>query len=192
MSTRKKIKAVSTGRGAAGQSDRSEAKSESKQGFVVTPLLGALLRVTHEALTQTILKCLSAQGIEMTETEFSVMRYPGPHGVRPIDLARQCDMTKQAMNYVLSGLEAKGYIKRKSSPGRRARTIFLTPKGWGLLATMRKCATDTERVWAEHIGVPRFEAVRASLHELATWLGKLEAPASDAVGNPVSRKFGRR
>ena len=167
------------------QRRRSPANSTPKQRLAVTPL-GALLRVTHEALTQANLQCLSAQGIELTEPELSVMRYPGPHGVRPIDLSRRCGITKQAMNYVLSGLETKGYVERKAAKGRRARTIILTAEGWKLLAAFRKCAADTEHVWAEHIGTSRFEAVRASLHELAAWLGALEAPASGAAGNPRS------
>ena len=107
--------------------------AESAEPFSVTPLLGALLRITHEALTLGILASLKHQGIEMTETEFSVMRYPGPDGMRPIDLARRCDMTKQAMNYVLAGFESKGYIERRSSAGQRSTTIYLTPKGWKLL-----------------------------------------------------------
>jgi DNA-binding MarR family transcriptional regulator len=167
------------------------AEIESEQGFVVTPLLGALLRVTHEALTQSILECLRTQGIEMTDTEFSVMRYPGPDKVRPIDLAQRCNITKQAMNYVLSGFEAKGYIERRSSPGRRARTIFLTPKGWKLLAATRKCATDIEHLWAARLSSRRLNALRASLYELAIWLGKLEPP-TDTVENPASQKFGTR
>src|SRR5436190_10238762 len=100
--------------------------AEPDEPFSVTPLLGALLRVTHEALTRGILDSLREQGIEMTETEFSVMRYPGPHGVRPIDLARRCNMTKQAMNYVLAGFETKGYIERRSPKGQRSTTVYLT------------------------------------------------------------------
>lgn len=111
----------------------------------------------------------------MTETEFSVMRYPGPDGVRPIDLARRCNMTKQAMNYVLAGFEAKGYIERRSPKGQRSTTIYLTRKGWKLLSATRHCATEIEEGWAAHIGARRFNALRASLHEIAVWLGKLPA-----------------
>jgi DNA-binding MarR family transcriptional regulator len=152
--------------------------AEPHQPFSVTPLLGALLRVTHEALTRGILDSLREQGIEMTETEFSVMRYPGPDGVRPIDLARRCNMTKQAMNYVLAGFEAKGYIERRSPAGQRSTTIYLTPNGWKLLSATRHCATEIEARWATHIGARRFNALRASLHEIAVWLGKLPATPS--------------
>lgn len=151
-----------------------------------------MLRVTHEALTQTILKGLRAQGIEMTETEFSVMRYPGPNGVRPTVLAQRCNMTKQAMNYVLAGLVAKGYITRKSLPGRRARMIFLTSKGWKVLAAQRKCAIDTEHEWARYIGERRFNVLHDSLYELAIWLGKLEAPAGTGAKNSASASGKRK
>jgi DNA-binding MarR family transcriptional regulator len=152
--------------------------AEQAKPFSVTPLLGALLRVTHEALTRGILESLREQGIEMTATEFSVMRYPGPDGVRPIDLARRCNMTKQAMNYVLAVFEAKGYIERKSPARQRSTTIHLTPKGWKLLSATRHCATEIEARWAAHIGARRFDALRASLHEIAVWLGKLPARPS--------------
>jgi DNA-binding MarR family transcriptional regulator len=155
-------------------------EAESAEPFSVTPLLGALLRVTHEALTRGILDSLREQGIEMTETEFSVMRYPGPDGVRPIDLARRCNMSKQAMNYVLAGFEAKGYIERKSPKGRRSTTIRLTPKGWKLLSMTRHCATDIEARWAAYIGSRRFNALRASLQDIAVWLGKLPAAATSS------------
>jgi DNA-binding MarR family transcriptional regulator len=144
----------------------------------VTPL-GAMLRVTHEALTREILTFLREQGIEMTATEFSVMRYPGPDGVRPIDLARRCNMTKQAMNYVLAAFEAKGYIERRSPVGQRSTTIYLTAKGWKLLSAIRQCASEIEARWAAHIGIRRFDALRASLHEIAVWLGKLPARATN-------------
>jgi DNA-binding MarR family transcriptional regulator len=108
----------------------------------------------------------------MTETEFSIMRYPGPDGVRPIDLARRCNMTKQLMNYVLAQFEAKGYIERRSPAGQRDTTIYLTPKGWKLHSATRHCAAEIEARWATHIGARRFDAVRAWLHEIAVWLGK--------------------
>ena len=149
----------------------------SEDRFVVTPLLGAMLRVTHEALTDTVLKRLEAHGIQMTETEVSVMRYPGPDSTRPIDLAQRCNMTKQAMNYVLTGMAAKGYIARKSVAGSRGRMVFLTAKGWRILAMQRQCTLEVEHEWAAQIGESRFDALRAALYELAISLGKLEPPA---------------
>jgi hypothetical protein len=32
---------------------------------------------------------------------------------------------------------------------------------------------EIEREWAEHLGAKRFKALRATLHDLALWLGKL-------------------
>ena len=190
MSTHKRAAPYPISRAGA---KRAGGATGPQKGFVVTPLFGAMLRVTHEALTQTILSGLRAQGIEMSGTEFSVMRYPGPDGVRPTVLAQRCNMTKQAMNYILAGLAAKGYIERRSSPGRRARMIFLTSKGWKVLAAQRKCAIDTEHEWAAHIGERRFSVLHDALYELAVWLGKLEAPAAakGPASLPVRRKPAR-
>lgn|SRR5262249_22931857 len=162
------------------EESRQRFIAETAQALAVEPQepvtpLGAMLRVTHEALTREILDSLREQGIEITENEFSVMRYPGPDGVRPIDLARRCNVTKQTMNYVLMGFETKGYIERRSPVGQRSTTIRLTPKGWKLFSATRRCATEIEARWAAHIGARRFNALRASLHEIAVWLGKLPA-----------------
>jgi DNA-binding MarR family transcriptional regulator len=170
-------------------SRRSEPAGRSEQTVPSSPPLGALLRITHEALTQAIIEGLLEQGIEMTETEFSVMRYPGPDGVRPIDLAQRCNMTKQAMNYVLASFEAKGYIERKSAPGRRASIVTLTPMGWRLLSATRKCAASIENQWASRIGKRRFSALRASLYELAISLRKAQ-PASENVKATADPKRG--
>lgn len=176
-------------RSAPAATGRTATAGRSQHAAPAGPPLGALLRITHEALTRAILDCLREQGIEMTETEFSLMRYPGPDGIRPIDLAQRCNMTKQAMNYVLAGFEAKEYIERKSSPGRRGSIVSLTPKGWKLLAATRRCAAGIEEQWASRIGKRRFKVLRAALYELAVGLGKVQPSPTAAThaGNGKSR-----
>jgi len=39
-------------------------------------------------------------------------------------------MTKQAMNYLLGQLEARGYIERRAEMGSSRRLVFLTNRGW--------------------------------------------------------------
>ena len=76
------------------------------------PLIGALLRITHEAVRQQVLADVRAAGFELSSAEFAVMQYPGPDGLRPIDLAKQCNVSKQGVNYLLAGLMERGYIER--------------------------------------------------------------------------------
>jgi len=148
-------------------------KSKSLQQQAVTPLIGALLRLPHEVVVVRMLATINTNGFDITHTELAVFLYPGPEGRRPIDLARQCDMTRQAMNYVLAGLENRGYILRQDGPSATARAVYLTDKGWALIAQIRKCVVEIEKEWAAHLGEQRFMALRETLHDLSLWLGKL-------------------
>ena len=139
----------------------------------LTPLIGSLLRLPHEVVTERLLLVLADKGFDITATELGVFLYPGPDGRRPVDLARQCHMTRQAMNYVLAGLERRGYIERQDVAGTAARVVHLTAKGWETVEPIRSCAVEIEQEWAAHLGAQRFEALRDTLHDLAMWLGKL-------------------
>jgi DNA-binding MarR family transcriptional regulator len=45
-------------------------------------------------------------------------------------------MTKQAMNYLLGQLEARGYIERRAEKGSSRRLVFLTNRGWQVRETI--------------------------------------------------------
>jgi DNA-binding MarR family transcriptional regulator len=139
----------------------------------ITPLIGSLLRLPHEVVVARILEALNADGFEVTVTELAVFLYPGPEGRRPIDLARQCNMTRQAMNYVLAGLERRDYIERCTAPGKATRVVRLTDRGWKMIARIRSCVAAIEQEWAAHLGPRRFKALREALNDLSQWLGKL-------------------
>ena len=139
----------------------------------ITPLIGSLLRLPHEVVVARMLAALASQGCDLTPTELGVFLYPGPDGRRPIELARQCNMTRQAMNYVVSGLEQRGYIERQVGTSPAATQVRLTDKGWEVLAEIRACVAAIEKEWAAHLGAQRFEALRETLLELSRWLGKL-------------------
>lgn len=60
---------------------------------------------------------------DLVTAHFAVLRYPGPDGSRPSDLAVGAGMTKQAMNYLLGQLEQCGYLVRSDGadpPGHSA------------------------------------------------------------------------
>jgi hypothetical protein len=71
-----------------------------------------------DVIRRAILQGLHAHGYtDLTPAHFPVLRYPGPQGQRPVDLAAQVGMTKQAMNYLLGQLETLGYLERRVDPG---------------------------------------------------------------------------
>jgi DNA-binding MarR family transcriptional regulator len=136
-------------------------------------MIGSLLRLPHDAVMARMLATLNRSGFDLTPTELGVFLYPGPDGRRPIDLARQCNMTRQAMNYVLAGLERRGYIKRNAGTSAAVRVVRLSERGWEIVAQIRGCVVAIEQEWASHLGAQRFKVLRETLRDLALWLGKL-------------------
>jgi len=151
--------------------DRSIARRRPRSAL--TPKIGVLLRLPHEVVTARMLSTLTDKGFDITPTELGVFLYPGPDGRRPIDLARQCHMTRQAMNYVLAGLERRGYIERQAGSDAAARVVCLTARGQEMIEPIRSCVAEVEREWAAHLGAERFKSLRDTLYDLALWLGKL-------------------
>ena len=77
------------------------------------------------------------------------------------------------MNYVLAGLENRGYILRQDGSSSAARVVRMTDRGWEVIAQIRKCVDEIEKEWAAHLGTQRFKALRETLYDLTLWLGKL-------------------
>ena len=150
---------------------RSTSRRQAQQA--VTPMIGSLLRLPHEVVVARMLAALNGNGFDITATELRVFLYPGPDGRRPIDLARKCNMTRQAMNYVLADLERRGYIERRAGASAAARVVRMTDRGWHMVPLIRRCVAAIEEEWAAHLGARRFNALRETLHDLSLWLGKL-------------------
>ncbi len=136
-------------------------------------MIGALLRLPHEAVVSRLQEALRGESLELSQTELGVFLYPGPNGRRPSDLARQCAMSRQAMNYVLAGLEEGGYIERRDAAATAGRLVHVTERGRRVMRVLRAEVGAVEHEWAAHLGARRFEALRDTLHDLAAWLGKL-------------------
>lgn len=136
-------------------------------------MIGSLLRFPHEVVMERMLAALHGNGFDITPTELLVLLYPGPDGRRPIVLARQCNMTRQAMNYVLVGLQRRGYLEREGGGRAAARVVRLTRRGWATVPVIRDCVAEIEKEWTAHLGARRFKALSDTLHELSLALGKL-------------------
>ena len=76
--------------------------------------LVTLIRRLHLAIRAEIAEQVRAAGYDdIAPAHLYVFQTPGPCGVRPTELAERTLMTKQAMNHLLSGLEAGGYLERR-------------------------------------------------------------------------------
>ena len=151
----------------------SRARPRAGEERTVTPMIGALLRLPHEAVVTRMLAALRREGLELSQTELGVFLFPGPDGRRPSDLARQCGMTRQAMNYVLTGLEEGGYLQRHDAETPNGRVVRTTERGRRVIRVLRAEIDEIEREWSAHLGTGRYGQLRDSLYEIARWLGKL-------------------
>ena len=132
------------------------------------PLIGALMRMPVDAVYRRMLADLHRAGFtDIVPAHFAVLRYPGPEGRRPSDLAAEAGTSKQAMNYLLGQLERSGYLTRGSDPDdRRSTRIELTGRGRTVARTIRATVTAIERELEEELGRERFAELRSLLTEL--------------------------
>jgi DNA-binding MarR family transcriptional regulator len=129
----------------------------------------ALLRFAHEAGQRRLYEAMQEAGhTELRPAHFRLLRYPGPDGARPSDLAERVSSTKQAITPLLNDLERWGYLRRDPDPADgRARLLRLTPRGRELLRMIRDQHAEIEAEWSELLGPRRFATLRATLRDLA-------------------------
>src|SRR5689334_13668588 len=92
-----------------------------------------------DVVRRRMLAALHERGFtDLVPAHLTLLRWPGPQGRRPSELAAQSEMTKQAVNYLLGQLEALGYIERRpDADDQRSRRVHLTPRGREAAGTMR-------------------------------------------------------
>ena len=132
------------------------------------PLIGALLRMALETVQKEMLEALHAGGFDDLEPHhLTVLQYPGPHGLRPSDLAARLKISKQALNYKLGELERLGYLERLPDPDDlRFRRIALTERGRSIVPVIRAAVEATEREWARILGGDQLDRLRSTLLQL--------------------------
>lgn len=130
--------------------------------------MGALLRMPVDAVVARMLAGLHAAGFtDLNGAHLPLLRYPGPDGRRPSDLARDTRMTRQAMNYLLGEMERLGYLVREDDPDdRRSKRVRLTERGRAVARTMRATVRDIEAEWERELGPERFSRLRELLTDL--------------------------
>lgn len=149
-------------------SPRRFADGLSEREPLGPPLIGALLRMPVDAVRRQMIERLHERGFaDIDEAHLTVLRYPGPQGERPSDLAAQLGMTKQALNYQLGQLERRGYLERRSDPeDLRSRRIVLTRRGVAAAHVIRDAVAELETRWARELGEKRYAQLRGLLVDL--------------------------
>jgi DNA-binding MarR family transcriptional regulator len=132
------------------------------------PLIGALLRLPLETVRDRMLTGLHERGFsDLVPAHLDVFQYPGPENLRPVQLAAQTRMSKQALNYLLGQLEELGYLTRQpDSTDQRSKRIRLTLRGQAAGKAIREIVKEVEAEWEQQLGVRKFAQLRSLLTEL--------------------------
>ena len=106
---------------------------------------------------------------DLVAAHVDVWRYPGPENQRPLDLAIQTRMTKQALNYLLGQLEQLGYLTRETdSNDQRSKRVRLTARGNAATRAIYEIVQEVETEWEQQLGPRKFGQLRRLLTELYT------------------------
>ncbi len=139
------------------------------------PFVGALLRITFQRVRSRMLAAIHEAGFtDFQEAHFAILSYPPPDGIRPSDLARQRQMTRQAVNYLIVQLEELGYVERRANDGDDRRLVYLTARGWKVGETIFACLRELEAEWAKQTGRDRFAIFMDVLRQLSGTSAKSE------------------
>jgi DNA-binding MarR family transcriptional regulator len=127
--------------------------------------MGALLRRPFQTVRRRVHATLIHAGFDdLHPAHLNVFQHPGPRGVRPSELARTTNMTKQAMNHLLGQLTELGYLERRAlAGGRRGTRIWPTARGEDAMRVMREAVLAVEAEWAMRLGAKRFRELRGLL-----------------------------
>ena len=123
--------------------------------------------MTYQGIRERQFAAVIEKGFEdLNQPLLNVFLYPPPDRMRPSELAERARMTKQAMNYLLGQLEARGYLERRAEKGSNRRLVFLTSRGWQVRETILAVVADVEAEWASVLGQKRFDEFMNTLRQL--------------------------
>jgi DNA-binding MarR family transcriptional regulator len=111
-----------------------------------------------DAVAERMIAGLHQAGFtDIVPAHLSVLRYPGPQGRRPSELAADTRMTKQAVNYLLRQLEQLGYLTRTGDEqDQRSKRIQLTDRGLAAANNIRATVRQIELELEGELGPRRF------------------------------------
>jgi DNA-binding MarR family transcriptional regulator len=136
------------------------------------PLLGLLLRLVHHHWAQDIDGALQAAGFDgIRPPHANVFPFVPPEGIQVSALAELARVRKQTMAQAVEQLERLGYVERRPDPNdRRARLVFLTPRGHAVRPVSHAAGHRVEERWAELTSPEEIESLRLTLQRLLTQL----------------------
>lgn len=132
------------------------------------PSLGLLLRLVHQQWVQAVDEALDDAGFgDIRPPHANVFTFVPAEGIQVSELTQLARVRKQTMAQAVEELEQLGYVERRPDPGdRRARLVFLTPRGESVRPVAMAAGRRVDARWAELTSPQKIESLRRSLQAL--------------------------
>jgi|SRR5579883_2425300 DNA-binding MarR family transcriptional regulator len=145
--------------------------------------LAQLLRIPFQALVTELHRRLAAAGYpDIRPTHTAIFAHLDERGLRLGELAERAQLSKQLMNYLVTAMEARGYVERAPDPSDgRARIVRLTPRGAQASRAGREIINAIEAEWSAQLGADELRTLRGGLEQLVRLCSPLRtlAPAPE-------------
>jgi DNA-binding MarR family transcriptional regulator len=130
--------------------------------------VGVLLRLVHSHWTLGIDAALRDAGFGgIRPPHANVFPFVPEEGIQVSQLARLTHVREQTMTQAVQELERMGYVQRHPDPrDRRAKLVFLTPRGHAVQPVAIAAGQRVEARWAELTGQEDIDAIRQLLQKL--------------------------
>ena len=111
---------------------------------------------------------LHAEGFtDVTVAQTNVLRHLDPDGMSQQALARDANVSKQAISQAVRALKARDLVAVEPDPDdARARRVVYTERGRALIACALPHILSVEDGWRQALGDDGYEALRAGLARL--------------------------
>jgi DNA-binding MarR family transcriptional regulator len=143
-----------------------------KQDLPTHASLGLLLRLLHQYWTLEVDSSLDNAGFgDIRPPHANVFTFVPPEGIQVSELTKLAHVRKQTMTQAVEELEQLGYVARRPALNdRRARLVFLTPRGELVRPIAMAAGRQVEAAWAKRISSQKLDSLRDLLQLLLTEL----------------------
>ncbi|MDH5730872.1 MAG: MarR family transcriptional regulator [Gammaproteobacteria bacterium] len=143
-------------------------QSKTISSFIPT---ARLLLDAFRAFENDLAQQLAVQGFDdLTTGNFNLIRHLNPEGMRLVELARDAQLSKQAIGKMVNELEYKAYVEVvPDATDGRAKFVRFTPRGRKLIEQATLMVADIERHYQSMLGKKDYQKLRQAVTQIAQW-----------------------
>ncbi len=142
--------------------------TQNKLPFIAT---ARLLLYAFRAFENELAEMLNSKGFtDVTMGNFNVLRHLNPEGMHLSELAKDAQISKQAIGKMVRELEYKGYVELiPDETDGRAKYVHFTVKGQKLIDLAITIVAEMESNYQSLLGTKDYNKLRQSVSKIYEW-----------------------